>query len=224
MTDMNPTPTTATRTRRGSFYIGVILVLTGLCALGYVGWQMYGTNMVARGQQETNLTQIDEAWAGETGNGEEDAVATEHGVIASVLRIPRFGDDWRMPIIESVSEDALAVGVGHFPDSVDPGEKGNYAIAAHRVTHGEPFRNMPSLQPGDKVIVETSEAVYTYVLETGGDDTRVTFTDTWVLKDQPIKGLTNRKVITLLTCAELFHTDDRLAAFGHLESVVPKNG
>ena len=30
------------------------------------------------------------------------------------------------------------------------------------------------------------------------------------------------RLITLATCAELFHTDDRLVAFGHLLSVEPR--
>jgi sortase A len=30
------------------------------------------------------------------------------------------------------------------------------------------------------------------------------------------------RLITLTTCAELFHTDNRMIAFGHLVSKVPK--
>ena len=45
---------------------------------------------------------------------------------------------------------------------------------------------MPELQPGDEVIVETAEATYTYVLDTGGDDLVVPFTDVWVLEPRPV--------------------------------------
>jgi sortase A len=59
-----------------------------------------------------------------------------------------------MPIIDSVSEDALAAGVGRFVDNAPVGAVGNYALAAHRVTHGEPFRNLTDLVAGDEIVVE----------------------------------------------------------------------
>jgi hypothetical protein len=33
-------------------------------------------------------------------------------------------------------------------------------LAGHRNTHGEPLRNMPDLQPGDRVVVETRTTVF----------------------------------------------------------------
>ena len=44
---------------------------------------------------------------------------------------------------------------------------------------------MPDLEPGDEVIVETGTLVYTYVLDTGGDDLTVRFTAVWVLDALP---------------------------------------
>jgi sortase A len=113
--------------------------------------------------------------------------------------------------------------IGHFVESADPGEKGNYALAAHRVTHGEPLRDMPELRPGDEVIVETRSAVHTYVLDTDPEDLVVTFEDVWVIAPDPLNPVAggvqppeHPRLITLTTCAELFHTDDRMIAFGHL--------
>ena len=58
-------------------------------------------------------------------------------------------------------------------------------LAGHRITHGEPLRDMPDLEVGDEVVVETADAVYTYVLTTGGDDLEVPFTASWVLDPHP---------------------------------------
>ncbi len=70
-------------------------------------------------------------------------------------------------MLEGVGNEALAGGFGHFPRSARPRRgRGNYALAAHRVTHGEPLRDMPSLRPGDKVLVETRDTVYTYEIDT----------------------------------------------------------
>ena len=83
------------------------------------------------------------------------------------------------------SDDVLARGFGHFPKRAHPGEVGNYALAGHRVTHGEPLRRMPELRPGDSVIVETADATYTYRLDTNPNHLIVPFTGTWVLDPLP---------------------------------------
>ena len=90
-----------------------------------------------------------------------------------------------MPVLEGTSTDVLAQGFGHFTETADPGQVGNYALAAHRVTHGEPLRRMPELRPGDKVIVETVSATYTYRLDTEPQHLIVPFTGIWVLDPLP---------------------------------------
>ena len=42
-------------------------------------------------------------------------------------------------MVEGVRDSDLSRGIGHFPGT-GPGQVGNFALAAHRVTHGEPFR------------------------------------------------------------------------------------
>ena len=89
---------------------------------------------------------------------------------------------------------------------------------------------MPSLRPGDEVVVETRDTVFTYVLDTDPDDLVVTFRDVWVVQEKPanpvsggIGPVDDPHLITLTTCAELFHTDERMIAFGHLVSATPKD-
>ena len=147
------------------------------------------------------------------------------------IRIPRFGRSYVVPVLEGVATEDLARGFGHFVESADPGQVGNYALAGHRVTHGEPLRRMPDLQPGDQVVVETVDATYVYRLDTNPEDLIVPFTGTWVLDPLPKnpdaggpqpaqkKG---QRLITLTTCSEIFHTDNRMIAFGHLVRTVEK--
>ena len=71
-----------------------------------------------------------------------------------------------MPVLEGASDEVLAAGVGHMEDT-EAGAQGNYVLAGHRVTHGEPFADLPDLEPGDEILVETRSATYTYVLDTG---------------------------------------------------------
>ena len=48
------------------------------------------------------------------------------------------------------------------PGTQWPGQLGNFAIAGHRVTAGNPFWSLPSLQDGDLVYIETRLNDYTY--------------------------------------------------------------
>ena len=216
--------------RRVAFWLGTGMILAGLALLGYFLWQFFGTNIVARHKQEENVTALREDWgAGEGRSAERGEVPL--GDASALVRIPRFGRSYVMPVLEGTTGDVLSQGFGHFEDSAGPGQQGNYALAAHRVTHGEPLRRMPDLRPGDKVLVETRTAVYTYVLDTDPRDLVVPFSAGWVLDelpDNPDEGGVepdpgaSQKLITLTTCSEIFHTDDRMIAFGHLMSVRTK--
>ncbi len=204
----------------------MVLISLGLGLLGYVGWQLYGTDVVSARRHDQTVGRLQESWSDAGGSAR---VRTDHGTASAILRVPAFGADFAVPLIEGIDDDALASGIGHFPDSAGPGEPGNFAVAGHRITHGEPLRLMPDLAPGDEIVVETRDAVYRYELDTAGDALRVPFTASWVLGDPPVNPSNGvgpvqgeKALLTLTTCAELFHTDDRLVAFGHLVSVEPR--
>jgi sortase A len=234
MTDMSVQTTDPTRSRarargrrRGAaFYVGLALVLAGLGLLGYVGWQMYGTNIVSKRAHERVVNDLRGQWETDgQATAPEVVLDSDLGPASALVRIPRFGEDYVVPVLEGVGDDELASGYGHFPRSARPGRVGNYALAGHRVTHGEPLRDMPKLRPGDEVVIETRDAVYTYRLDTNPNDLVVTFRDVWVVDPLPTNPTPDgvqpsqapgQKLITLTTCAELFHTDDRMIAFGHL--------
>lgn len=218
------------RRRAWTFWVGLVLVLAGLAILGWIAWQLYGTNLVSQRRHEQTVESLEQEWDKPKAEAKQE-VTTDQGRAGAILRVPRFGDDFAVPVLEGVEDDALASGIGHFDGTAGPGEVGNYALAGHRITHGEPLRDMPDLQPGDEIVIETRDTIYTYVLDTGGDDLRVPFTDGWVVSETPenpdpdgVGPLADRdRLITLTTCAELFHTDDRLIAFGHLRSAVDRD-
>ncbi|MGW8700207.1 sortase domain-containing protein [Streptomyces eurythermus] len=74
-----------------------------------------------------------------------------------------------MPVAEGVDRaGVLNKGyAGHYRGTRQPGRAGNFALAGHRDTHGEPFRYLPRLRRGDTVEVETRSATYTYGDEPG---------------------------------------------------------
>jgi sortase A len=211
--------------------VGLVLVLCGVGMIGYVAWQYWGTNIISKHRQQEITQDLLKTWSNEASGREGAGVAgvdsreTALGDALALVRIPRFGDGYVVPVIEGVGDDELASGFGHYPETAMPGKIGNFAIAGHRVTHGEPFRDLPDMRPGDEVVVETADAVFTYVLDTDPNDLVVQPDDTWVL--DPVPGESpdtkpDQARITLTTCAELFHTTDRMIAFGHLEETQRK--
>ncbi|MDQ4053272.1 MAG: class E sortase [Actinomycetota bacterium] len=204
---------------------GYGLIAAALVVLGFALWQYVGSNWVAQRKHADTVNALEKAWVG------EDATAqTDDGVADAIIRIPRFGEDYAVPVLEGTSDDVLASGFGHFTGTAGPGEVGNYALAAHRVTHGEPLRDMPDLRAGDTVTVETLDRIYTYALVSDGDALVVPFTETWVIDDRPTNpdssdiqpSLSTGRLLTLTTCSELFHTDDRMVAFAVLDKVKDK--
>lgn len=216
---------------RASLWAGVAMIAVGVLLVGYVGWQFWGTNWTSQRAQKEITSSLRTEW--QRGGQKLKPAFVPKGRASALIRIPKFGDDYVVPVLEGMTDEVLAKGYGHFQNTADPGQRGNYALAAHRVTHGEPLRRMPELRPGDKVIVETVEATYTYQLDTDPNKLVVPFTGVWVLDKLPRnpepggpqpaqrKG---QRLITLTTCAELFNTDDRMIAFGRLVKTEPKTG
>ena len=211
--------------RRWQLWLGLALVAVGLTLVGYVAWQLYGTNVVAHRHRDQALGELHRAWD----RGETKA-PTRRGTARSQVRIPRFGADYAVPVLDGTSSTALATGFGHYSGTAGPGQVGNFAIAGHRVTHGEPLRQMTELRKGDLVYVDTARTTYTYRLLSGGGDLVVPFTAGWVLDPAPANPEggpqppqePGQRLITLTTCSELFHTDNRMVAFGTLVGTSPR--
>ena len=211
-------------------WVGLAMVVAGLVMISYVGWQFWGTNYTSHRQQQQVATTLQQQW--KQGGERLQPRYVPQGKASALIRIPKFGKKYVVPVLEDTSEEVLAKGYGHFKGTADPGDVGNYALAAHRVTHGEPLRRMPELRPGDRVIVETVAATYTYELDTNPNALIIPFTGVWVLETVPKNPEAGgaqpaqrpgQRLLTLTTCSELFHTDNRMIAFGHLVKVDGKD-
>ncbi len=213
------TQTTPRRSGRVLGALGLALVIAGLAVLGYVAWQYWGTTWLAKKEHESLRTTIVQDWD----RGDDATEIKGEGL----LRVPRFGDDYEVPILLGFDDPTFAKGIGMYPEGAKPGEVGNLVLAAHRVTHGEPFRHFFDLKAGDDIIVETRTEIFTYRLRDNGDATRVDFRTTWPLQPVPSPDAAGveptEKLVTLLTCSELFHTDDRSVAVGELVDVQTKD-
>ena len=149
--------------RRPLTAVSLLLLAAGVAIMGYLGWQFVGTNIVAHHKQHQIIDELQQSW--DSGSGPEaESGDVVPGGASALVRIPRFGDSYVMPVLEGTTDDLLAEGIGHFDGTAQVGQVGNYALAAHRITHGEPFADLPELRPGDEVLVETRTTIYTYLL------------------------------------------------------------
>lgn len=94
----------------------------------------------------------------------------------------------KLSILQGTDEKQLDKGVGHFTQSVLPGEKDNCVISGHRDTV---FRQLGNLKIGDQLIVETSAGKFTY--EVSG--TRIVHAD-----DKTVIVPFDHAVLTMTTC------------------------
>ena len=210
--------------RRASGLLGVVLVVAGLGLGGWLCWEYWGTTWAAERRHEAIGDDLGQAWARGA-----DRVEVAAGEATAIVRIPAFGSTYAVPLLEGDSDEVLAAGFGHLAGTAEPGETGNVVLAGHRVTHGEPLRDMPTLEPGDEIVIDTARERFTYVLDTPGDALEVDVDATWVLDPRPVDPsdlgpapADAPAILTLVTCADLFHSDQRLVAFAHLVDTEPR--
>ncbi len=178
-------------------------------------YQLFGTNAVSKQAYSQEVSQLHNQWQQPATAKKQKALP---GDAIALLRIPRFGASYEVPVLEGTDLDTLAKGVGHYPNTAEPGQIGNFAVAGHRITHGQPFSQLEKLQKGDTVIVETRTAVYTYQLDTAPNALTVQENASWVLDPVPHQpaATPTTAMITLTTCQDLFHSPDRSVGFGTL--------
>ncbi len=160
-------------------------------------------------------------------SGQGAAPTPRSDQVYAILVIPRLG--LRIPVAEGVSKaGVLNKGyAGHYPGTAQPGRVGNFALAGHRNTHGEPFRHINRLRAGDELTVETREAVYAYAVDRTLPETLPR--DRSVIADVPrseVKsGYGYREpgyYLTLTTCTPEYSSKYRLVVWGKLTSVTPR--
>ena len=214
--------------------LGELLITLGVLLLLFVAYQLLWTNVTAQRAADQVASDLQDSWAnpgptdgdsGDSGEADEDtppAARPEIGNAFALMYIPRLSDKvWGMPVLESVALSDLARGIGHYPTSQLPGEKGNFAVAAHRATNGEPFRDIDRLRDGDRVFVETQDSWFEYTLRR---DQIVRPTDTWVIDPVPgDPGATPAdRLITLTTCNPRWGSTTRWIWWGDLTTSYDK--
>lgn len=150
--------------------LGELLITVGVLLGLYVVWQLWWTDVQADREQTQILAELDAP----TPDPADVAVQVRRdeppvmeppafGEVFGTLHVPRW-DDAVMPIAEGtdkrqILDKAMA---GHYPETVMPGDVGNFALAGHRMTYGAIFHRAEELEIGDPIVVEAGDVWYVY--------------------------------------------------------------
>jgi sortase A len=219
---------------------GEVLLAVGAVILLFVAYLVWGSSLRAASAQRQFANELNERWLhgprpGTAGRGgvvpgghlpsvtivpERFDVAT--GQPFAFIRIPAFGRNWRFTVIQGTALAQLNVSPGHVPGTAWPGQLGNFAVAGHRVTAGNPFWSLPSLRNGALIYVRTRLNDFTYRV-TGKrwvSPSNLSVLD--AVPGHPYRSPTLR-LITLITCDPAWTGTHRVIVTGILVAARPRS-
>jgi sortase A len=111
-------------------------------------------------------------------------------------------------IVEGDRPEQLKLGVGHYLNGVDPGERGNMVLSAHNDIYGEIFRHLDDLELGDEVTVYAGDRPYRYIVRAKQivDEDQVS-----------VLASTTKPVTTLISCYPYMVDTHRIVVIAELQ-------
>ena len=197
--DMNASPG---RISRLIDFLGRTMIVAGLLLLSFVAYQLWGTGIVEGRSQTAIAKQF----------VKPQPIQPQLGGLVGRITIPSIGVS--KYVVAGVRLKDLERGPGLFPGSPMPGQKGNVAIAGHRTTFGAPFSRIDELRGNERIILESKDGTFTYIVN--GEPKIVLATDTAVAKT------TNPDIatITLVSCYPKWTSTKRIVVVATLDSTV----
>lgn len=204
--------------------IGEVFITTGVLMLLFVTYQLWWTNVRAHAQADKAASNLQNDWA----NGKRNPGTFEPGQGFALLHIPDL--DVVVPIAEGInSKKVLDRGmVGHYGEdalktAMPDAKTGNFGLAGHRNTHGEPFRYINKLKPGAPIVVETQDKYFVYKMASilpVTSPSNVSVLDP-VPKQSGFKE--PGRYITLTTCTPEFTSKYRMIVWGKMVEERPRS-
>ncbi|MYU54870.1 MULTISPECIES: class E sortase [Streptomyces] len=226
--------------------VSEILVTLGTLIVLFVVYVLFWTGVRADSAMDGELGALQQLWSagpaagggsggpGATGGsgtaaGPSGGAAGEQprqpayadGTSFAVMYIPRFGADWAKPVLQGTATDTLKRGLGHYERTARLGATGNFAVAGHRRTYGDPFKDFPQLRPGDAVVLSDGMTWFTYRIDKRPYTTLPS--DIGVIDPVPRKSGYDGpgRYLTLTTCEPEWGHSHRLIAWAHLDATQP---
>lgn len=210
--------------------VGTLIVL-------FVVYLLYWTGVKADNAASDQISGLEQQWAQSPAPGSAPPrptasqqpaprpapvpAAYTEGRSFAVMYIPRLGKDWHKPVLEGTAVKDLQKGLGHYDNTTRLGQPGNFSVAGHRRTYGDPFKDFPELRPGDAVVLRDDTTWYTYRLD--ALPFRTVPSDVGVIDPVPAESpfRSPGRYLTLTTCDPEWGSSHRLIVWGHLDSTQP---
>jgi LPXTG-site transpeptidase (sortase) family protein len=150
--------------------IGEVMITCGLILLLFAGYEIWGKAAIVSSHQADLDQQLAQQWDNPTvgpptGSPDPQASATTAappppppGGTLGRLYLPRLAKYW--VVVEGVGDADLQYAPGHYPNTAQPGEVGNFSVAGHRSP--AIFWDLDRMQVGDAVVVETRNMFFIY--------------------------------------------------------------
>ncbi len=208
--------------------VGELFISMGVLMLLFVVYQLWYTNVLADEAASGATNSLQHEWDSQkTTNDDNEPNSFPDGTNFAIIYIPKL--DVKAPIAEGIEKDKILDKgeVGHYSGKQETAmpwnSTGNFALAGHRNTHGEPFRYINKLVPGDKVVVETSGMYYTYAITSMLPQTPPS--NVSVIEPVPVgSGFTKPgRYITLTTCTPEFTSEYRMIVWGKMVAEQPRS-
>lgn len=155
-------------------FVGEFLITAGIVVGLFVVWQLWWTGLdatAARDEHTAEFVQTQVVSPKVAGTKHYDAPPVPdkvgYGQTIGMLIVPKWYGltNNNMPILEGTGADVLdQAAAGHYPETQQVGEIGNFAIAGHRRSYGNSFRRIDVLEPGDEIVVATRDTWYVYTV------------------------------------------------------------
>ncbi|MFF8915999.1 class E sortase [Streptomyces sp. NPDC015032] len=205
--------------------VGALIVL-------FVVYVLFWTGVKAAGATEGQIDTLRSQWARGTVSAPAPDTSPKpsappapaeyrDGKPFAMLYIPRFGRGWEWPVLENTEVRTLQKGLGHYRGTARLGATGNFAVAGHRRTYGDPFKDFPKLRPGDAVLLTDGTTWFTYRIDE--KPYRTVPGDIGVIDPVPRKSGFDGpgRYLTLTTCDPEWGSSHRLIAWAHLDATQP---
>ncbi len=223
--------------------VGEVLMTAGVFVLLFLGWHVWYNDVVSGIAQNNAGSELSDKWDNvplsvpefdrHPGDSAGARLEPEPPITASpalntrfaTLIVPRFGETFERAIAHGIDpKKVLNVrnsGLGHYPQSNELGEIGNFAIAGHRTTYGAPLGNIDQLRVGDRLYIETEAGWYVYRYR---NLEYVWPKEVAVIKPVPQSNAAGAdRLLTLTSCHPKLSSAERVIAYSVFETFVPRD-
>ncbi len=172
-----------TRFQRILLWSRCLFFLTGVVALGYVGFTLLHARLYQGAANRSLESQIQ---LEKEHKPTPSKPLVREGDVLGRIGIPRLGV--LVAVLQGTTSQTLLLGAGHIDGTAFPGEPGNIGIAAHRDTY---FRGLKGVRKNDEVQLETASGVSRYAVD-------------WIKivppEDVSVLAASKQSELTLVTC------------------------